>query len=84
MPVKYLHTAKICNYSEFGKYYYYYYYYLQNVVIFYVIGVKLILNNSGLRKNEMLCGCKQKGSHHARRGAFTGNENIVSDATGTP
>lgn len=30
MPVKYLHTAKICNYSEFGKYYYYYY--LQNVV----------------------------------------------------
>lgn len=31
MPVKYLHTAKICNYSEFGKYYYYYYY-LQNVV----------------------------------------------------
>ncbi len=32
MPVKYLHTAKICNYSEFGKYYYYYYYYLQNVV----------------------------------------------------
>lgn len=35
MPVKYLHTANICNYSEFGKYYYYYYYYyyyLQNVV----------------------------------------------------
>lgn len=31
MPVKYLHTANICNYSEFGKYYYYYYY-LQNVV----------------------------------------------------
>lgn len=28
MPVKYLHTANICNYSEFGKYYYY----LQNVV----------------------------------------------------
>lgn len=25
MPVKYLHTANICNYSEFGKYYYYYY-----------------------------------------------------------
>lgn len=84
MPVKYLHTAKICNYSEFGKYYYYYYYYLQNVVIFYVIGVKLILNNSGLCKNEMLYGCKQKGRHHARRGAFTGCENSVSDATGTP
>ncbi len=32
MPVKYLHTANICNYSEIGKYYYYYYYYLQNVV----------------------------------------------------
>lgn len=32
MPVKYLYTANICNYSEFGKYYYYYYYYLQNVV----------------------------------------------------
>lgn len=32
MPLKYLHTANICNYSEFGKYYYYYYYYLQNVV----------------------------------------------------
>ena len=32
MPVKYLHTANICNYSEFGKSYYYYYYYLQNVV----------------------------------------------------
>ena len=32
MSVKYLHTANICNYSEFGKYYYYYYYYLQNVV----------------------------------------------------
>lgn len=33
MPVKYLHTVNICNYSEFGKYYYYYYYYyLQNVV----------------------------------------------------
>lgn len=31
MPVKYLHTANICNYSEIGKYYYYYYY-LQNVV----------------------------------------------------
>lgn len=30
MPVKYLHTANICNYSEIGKYYYYYY--LQNVV----------------------------------------------------
>lgn len=29
MPVKYLHTANIYNYSEFGKYYYYY---LQNVV----------------------------------------------------
>lgn len=28
MPVKYLHTANICNYSEFGKYYYYYYYYI--------------------------------------------------------
>lgn len=82
MPVKYLHTANICNYSEFGKYYYYYY--LQNVVFFYVIGVKLILNNSGLRKNEMLYGCKQKGRHHARRGTFTGYENIVSDATGTP
>lgn len=30
MPVKYLHTANICNYSEFDKYYCYYY--LQNVV----------------------------------------------------
>ena len=30
MPVKYLHTANICNYSEIGKYYCYYY--LQNVV----------------------------------------------------
>lgn len=30
------------------------------------------------------CGCKQKDRHHARRGAFTGDENSVSDATGTP
>lgn len=52
--------------------------------IFYVIGVKLILNIFSLRKNEMLYGCKQKGRHHARRGAFTGDENSVSDATGTP
>ena len=43
-----------------------------------------ILNIFSLRKNEMLYGCKQKGRHHARRGAFTGYENIVSDATGTP
>ena len=34
MPVKYLHTANICNYSEIGKYYYYYYYYRQNVVFY--------------------------------------------------
>lgn len=82
MPVKYLHTANICNYSEFGKYYYYYL--SAKCRIFYVIGVKLILNISSLCKNEMLYGCKQKGRHHARRGAFTGYENSVSDATGTP
>lgn len=43
-----------------------------------------ILNIFSLCKNEMLYGCKKKGRHHARRGTFTGYENIVSDATGTP